>query len=190
MEKNRNFAVSDSLLSTVTVTGLVLGLGMVVVSSVALASTSQQQETQPQSQSKSNAQYSRLPEGPGKDTLVRVCSKCHSPTNVVANGQAKEGWEDTITKMAGLGATGTDEDYTEILDYLIKNFPPNDTKVNMNKATAGEIEAQLGFTTRQSSDIVAYREKVGAFKSPEDLKHIPQMDAKEVDSRRNRMAFQ
>ena len=51
-------------------------------------------------------QYSELPAGAGKDTLIRVCSKCHSPDNVIANGQDRTGWENTITKMAGFGAVG------------------------------------------------------------------------------------
>src|SRR5271169_3915982 len=68
-------------------------------------------------------QYPELPAGAGKDTLVRVCSKCHSPDNVIANGQDRAGWESTITKMAGFGAEGTDEEFTAILDYLEKNFP-------------------------------------------------------------------
>ncbi len=57
-----------------------------------------QQPAQPQQQ------YPELPAGEGKDTLIRVCSKCHSPDNVIANGQDREGWENTITKMAGFGA--------------------------------------------------------------------------------------
>jgi competence protein ComEA len=48
----------------------------------------------------------------------------------------------------------------------------------------------LGFSTKQAEDIVAYREKSGAFKTAEDIKRVPQMDAKEVDARRNRMIFQ
>ena len=74
-------------------------------------------------QSAEHPQYPELPAGPGKDTLVRVCSKCHSPDNVIANGQDRAGWEDTITKMAGFGADGSDDEFTEILDYLEKNFP-------------------------------------------------------------------
>jgi competence protein ComEA len=92
--------------------------------------------------------------------------------------------------MVGLGAVGSDEDFTEIVDYLVKNFPPSTVKVNMNKASASEIESQLGFSSKQAEDIVAYREKAGSFKTPEDIKRVPQMDAKEVDARRNRMTFQ
>jgi len=171
---------------------LVLGLGFAIVSSAALASTSpQESQSQPtQPPQKTAVKYPQLPEGPGKETLIKTCSKCHSPANVVANGQTREGWEETTLKMVGLGAAGSDEDFTEIVDYLVKNFPPSTLKVNMNKATASEIESQLGFSTKQAEDIVAYREKAGFFKTPEDLKRVPQMDPKEVDARRNRMIFQ
>lgn len=191
MKKNRySIAFYKCSPRAAAVCGL-LGLSLVIVSAGALASTSQEpsQPSSPAAQQKSNSQYPQLPEGAGKETLIRACSKCHSPNNVVANGQNREGWEQTLLKMAGLGAVGTDEDFTEIADYLVKNFPPSNVKVNMNKATATEIESQLGFSTKQADDIVAYREKVSNFKSPEDLKRVPQMDAKEVDARRNRMIF-
>jgi competence protein ComEA len=173
---------------------LTLGGGLIVASSVALASPApagSPAQAAPAAQSQAKAdQYPQLPEGPGKQTTIRVCSKCHSPTNVIANGQSRQGWEDTITKMAGLGASGSDEEYTEILDYLIKNFPQVTTKVNMNKATAADIEKQLGFSTKQAEDIVAYREKNGNFKSVDDLQKVPQINAMDVASRKNRMAFE
>lgn len=166
-----------------------LGGGLVIASSVALASSAFQQTQPAQDQAaKSNPPAAKFPDGPGKDALLRVCGKCHTPTIVIANGQGRDGWEETITKMAGLGATASDEDFTEILDYLVKNFPPA-AKVNMNKATASELENQLGFTTKQAGDIVAYREKNGDFKSVDDLKKVPQMEARDIDTRRNRMAF-
>ena len=84
-------------------------------------------------------QYPELPAGAGKDTLVRVCSKCHSPDNVIANAQDRAGWEETITKMAGFGAVATDDEFTAILDYLVKNFPANSGQVNVNKATAAQL---------------------------------------------------
>ena len=167
---------------------LVFGSGIAIVSTAALASTAFQQGSG--SQSTTASQYPQLPEGAGKQTLIRVCGKCHSPTNVIANGQNRQGWEDTITKMAGLGATGSDEEYTEILEYLTKNFPQVTTKTNMNKATAAEIESQLGFTTKQATDIVAYRQKNGNFKSADDLKKVPDLNVMEINSRRNRMTFE
>lgn len=168
---------------------LAFGSAIAIVSTAALASTGFQQGSQTQSSS-SGSQYPQLPEGAGKQTLVRVCGKCHSPTNVIANGQSRQGWEDTITKMAGLGATGSDEEYTEILEYLTKNFPQVTTKTNMNKATAAEIESQLGFTSKQAADIVAYRQKNGNFKTVDDLKKVPDLNIMEINARRNRMTFE
>jgi len=45
----------------------------------------------------------------------------------MAKGLTREGWEETIMKMVGLGANASDEDFTEVLDYLTKNFPPRTT---------------------------------------------------------------
>ncbi len=101
---------------------LFLGFIFCVVTTV--PASAQEQAPQPQQQAKEHQQHSDLPTGPGKDTFVRVCSKCHAPNLVTANGQNQQGWENTITKMVGFGATGTDDEFSEILDYLVKNFPP------------------------------------------------------------------
>jgi competence protein ComEA len=133
-------------------------------------------------------QHPELPAGAGKDTLIRVCSSCHSPDNVIANGQDRDGWEATITKMAGFGAQGTDDDYTAILEYLVKNFPAN-PPVNVNKATAAQLESGLGFTAAESGAVVEYREKNGDFKTLDELKKVPDLDAKKIDTKKARITF-
>jgi competence protein ComEA len=133
-------------------------------------------------------QYSELPAGTGKDTLIRVCSKCHSPDNVIANGQDRTGWENTITKMAGFGAEASDEEFTEILDYLVKNFPPA-TTIHVNQATAAQLGSSLGLSTAEAEAVVAYRKKNGDFKSLDDLKKVPDVDAKKLDDKKDRLAF-
>lgn len=163
---------------------LALSSGVLVTSSAVYAAAGQ-----PQAASSTTSQYPQLPNGPGKDTLIRVCGKCHSPTNVIANGQSRDGWESEITKMAGFGAQASDEEFTEILEYVVKNFPPVTSKVNINKASTGDIETQLGFSTKQAESIVSYRQKNGDFKTLDDLKKVPDLGPSEVDSRRNRIAF-
>jgi competence protein ComEA len=141
--------------------------------------TAQQQQTHP-----------GLPDGPGKATLLKVCSSCHSPDQVIANGQDRAGWESTITKMAGFGAQGTDDEFTEILDYLTKNFPsPSGAPVNVNKATAAQLASGLGLTTAESEAVVKYREKNGDFKTIDDLKKVPDVDAKKLDAKKDRLTF-
>ena len=132
-----------------------------------------------------------FPNGPGRDTFLRVCSTCHSPTNVLANGQSREGWENTITKMAGFGASATDEEFSDILDYLAKNFPANShLKVNINKATADQLQTGLGLTPKEAEGIVAYRQKNGDFKSIDDLKKIPEVDSAKLEAKKNLVTFQ
>jgi competence protein ComEA len=129
-----------------------------------------------------------LPAGPGRDTLIRVCSTCHSADNVIANGQDRAGWEDTITKMAGFGAVATDDEFTEILDYLTKNFPAGGP-VNVNKATSAQLQSGLGLTAAEADAVVAYRKKNGDFKTIDDLKKVPDLDAKKVDAKKDHLAF-
>ncbi len=188
---NRQTATARTYMRITAIGLLTLGGGIVIASSAVLASTSQSSPAQtPPAEQKTASPSSRLPDGPGKEAMMKVCSKCHSPMNVIANGQSRDGWESEITKMAGLGASASDEEFTEILDYLAKNFPASATKLNINKATAAEIETQLGLSSKQAADIVAYREKNGEFKTLEDIKKVPDLEAKEVDVRRNRIAFQ
>ncbi len=63
-----------------------------------------------------------MPNGPGKDVTIRTCTKCHSITNITGNHKDKDGWTATITKMVGYGATGTDDEFQAILDYVTKNY--------------------------------------------------------------------
>ncbi len=134
------------------------------------------------------AAHPELPAGAGKDTLIRVCSKCHSPDNVIANGQDRAGWENTITKMAGFGAEASDEEFTAILDYLVKNFPPA-TTIHVNQATAAQLQSGLGLTPSEADAIVDYRKKNGDFKSLDDLKKVPDVDAKKLDAKKDQLVF-
>jgi competence protein ComEA len=138
----------------------------------------------------SHEQYSELPAGVGKSTLIRVCGKCHSPDNVIANGQDRAGWENTITKMAGFGAVATDDEFTEILDYLVKNFPAGSgAPVNVNQATSAQLVSGLGLTATEADAVIAYRKKNGDFKTIDDLKKVPDVDAKKLDAKKDRLAF-
>ena len=136
------------------------------------------------------ADHPEFPMGPGRDTTLRLCSKCHSPNNVLASGQDAAGWEATITKMVGFGLQGTDEEFTETLDYLSKNFPatPN-PKINVNSATASQLSTKLTLTTDEAQHIAAYRTKNGNFKTLDDLKKVPDVDPKKLDAKKDSITF-
>ena len=147
------------------------------------AQTAQREPAKPQ-------EVPALPDGPGKDTVIELCSGCHAPDNVVIHGQTREDWEGTLSKMVAYGMVGTDDQINEILDYLAKNFPkPPASKINANKATAVEIELALGLSTKEAKTIVEYREKNGEFKSFDDLKKVPDVDAKKLADKKDRLVF-
>nr|WP_255550826.1 helix-hairpin-helix domain-containing protein [Granulicella sp. dw_53] len=84
----------------------------------------------------------------------------------------------------------TDDEFTEILEYLAKNVTPQATaKVNMNKATAAEMESSLELSVKEAEAVVSYRTKNGDFKSLEDVKKVPDVDAKKLDAKKDRLTF-
>lgn len=134
--------------------------------------------------------HPEFPAGDGRDTTLRLCTRCHSANVILATGRDRDGWEAIISKMVTFGAVGTDEDFTQIADYLTANFPPVTVqKVNINKATGTEIATALGITPDDAKTIVTYREKAGSFKSLDDVKKVPGVDVKNLDARRDRIAY-
>ena len=63
-----------------------------------------------------------LPDGPGKDLVMRVCTACHEATRITSKKKTKEEWSDLVDKMAARGAMATDEEFETIVAYLAKNF--------------------------------------------------------------------
>jgi competence protein ComEA len=116
--------------------------------------------------------------------------KCHSPNIILASGQDRTGWENTIIKMVSLGANGSDEDFTDIADYLTANFPPSTVqKIFVNMATAKQFAAIFEISEADGKAIVDYRDKQKGFKSLDDMKKVPNIDAKKVDAKKDHLIF-
>ena len=64
-----------------------------------------------------------LPEGPGKSLVENICGSCHGLDLVTGQTGTRATWQDTVDSMRGRGATGSDDDFKLIVDYLAKNFP-------------------------------------------------------------------
>src|SRR4051794_36808023 len=118
--------------------------------------------------------HPEFPVGEGRDVTLKLCSKCHSPNIILASGRDRTGWENTITKMVRLGAVGTDEDYSEIADYLTDHFPPSAVqKIFVNMATEKQLANVLDISTDEAKAIIVVRDKEKGFKSIDDLKKVP-----------------
>jgi competence protein ComEA len=134
--------------------------------------------------------HPEFPQGEGRDAVLRLCVKCHSPNIILANGQDRTGWENTITKMVRLGATGDDEDFSDIAEYLTAHFPPSPVlKIFVNMATDKQFATVLGISEDEAKAIVAYRDKIKGFKTIDDMKKVPNVDAAKLDAKKSNLVF-
>ena len=127
---------------------------------------------------------------PGKSAAARVCIQCHEYERSIAPRQNRAGWQATMDKMIALGAKGTQKEFDDILDFLATTYPGEEiAKLKVNEARAVEFESVLSLPRSQAAAIVAYRTKNGDFKSLEDLKKVPGVDAAKIEARKDRLQF-
>lgn len=132
----------------------------------------------------------QLPDGPGKEVTMKVCGTCHEPARAAAFRLTREGWEETIADMRWRGAKGTDEEFAAALEYLVANFLGDaPARLNMNRATAIELESVLTLLRKEAAAVIAYRDKVGGFKTIDDLRKIPGVDFKKIQAGKDRIVF-
>ncbi len=121
-----------------------------------------------------------------KALLERTCTKCHKLTATLSQRNSKERWSVILDDMIARGAEATDAEIETLVDYLARNFG---SKVNVNKAAAEELATVLGLAPAGASAIVEYREKNGNFKNLDDLKKVPDLDWKAIESKKDRLDF-
>jgi competence protein ComEA len=132
---------------------------------------------------------SKLPDGEGKATVERICSKCHELESVTGHRNTRAGWSSVVDNMVDKGAQGTDEELELIVDYLAKNLGKSPGKINVNKATPEELAAVLSISKETASAIVSEREKNGPYKKWQDLKRVPGIDLKPIEDKKDRVEF-
>ncbi len=140
-----------------------------------------------------------LPDGPGKQLVQDTCaSSCHGAESWSELRMSKEDWRPLVTDMVSRGEAKTDKEIETMLDYLAKNFGPEEKgdskgtqpdKINVNKAPSKELAAFFDITPKDADAIVQYREKNGDFKTIEDLKKVPGVDDKKIDSKKDKLEF-
>ena len=141
-------------------------------------------QTPPSAETAGTAQE-KFPEGPGRTTLLRVCGSCHGPDSVLGTLRTRQEWSDVIDQMAQSGAQASDQEFDQILDYLVRSFSP----IPINKAPAKALEAALDVPAGVAEAIVTFRQENGDFKSADDLKKVPGLESSKVDARKERLVF-
>lgn len=129
-----------------------------------------------------------MPEGPSRELTVRVCAACHEPQRAASVRLTREGWEEVVAKMVGLGAKGTDEELAQVTAYLAENFKGEAPKpINLNTAPAVDLESVAGLLRKEAAIWIKYRNEQGPCKSIDDFKKIPGFPYKKVDTKRDRL---
>ena len=132
-----------------------------------------------------------LPDGPGKETTIKLCSKCHGVDVAVSRREDADGWNAIVLQMVKRGAKGTDDQFGEVVDYLAEHFPKSEAlpRIPVNTASAKDLESSLGISEKEATALVQYRDEKGKFKSFEDLIKVPGVDAAKLEPKKNRLEF-
>jgi competence protein ComEA len=133
--------------------------------------------------SRSDASASRE-DAADKAAFQAVCGSCH-PLTMVDGLRTESEWLQEIEQMVKIGAKGTDEQFERVVRVLLRTL----TKVNVNTATAPEIAPVLDVTDTTAEALVKHRTEHGSFKTLEDLKKIPGVDAAKLNARKERIVF-
>ena len=127
----------------------------------------------------------RFPDGPGKADVMKVCSGCHDAEIILANLKTPGEWNETLQNMAAQGAEATPEQWKLIEQYIDVHF----AMVMVNKAPADEIQLALDVTPEVAAALVKYRQDKGPFKTIDDVKKVPGIDAAKLDAATSRLVF-
>jgi competence protein ComEA len=118
------------------------------------------------------------------ESLKAVCSKCHNLQMVMDTPMSYEAWHDTVQTMVDRGASGTDEQFDDVMDYLHRTM----TTINVNTADVGELGIVLGVSETVAKGIVSCR---GArrFSGLADLKSVAGVDGAAVNAKARLIFF-
>jgi competence ComEA-like helix-hairpin-helix protein len=129
-----------------------------------------------------------LPDGAGKDTVVKVCLSCHGTGNIRKLRLSSDDWSDKVAEMVERGAKVTESESDAVVGYLAANFGER-SKVQVNTAPLAELRSVLGFSPDESKAVIAWRQDNGAFKEWRDLLKVPGLDAGKVEAKKDLIVF-
>ena len=125
------------------------------------------------------------PPAKAKETFERVCGTCHKPEAALSARRTRDQWQESIEGMITRGAKISDEEFTTVWDYLVRQYG----KVNVNRGTVDEIVEVLGITAKEAETIVKYRTDKGRFEDFEALSKVPGVDVQKLEKNRVAIGF-
>src|SRR5262245_15816243 len=117
-----------------------------------------------------------LPDDEGSETVATICGDCHGADRVSAQRRSRVEWQALVEDMAGRNGVATEEDINTIVAYVVKHFG----RVNVNKAAEKDLVEIVDLSQPEAAAIVDYRKRQGDYKTLDDLKKVPELDAAKV----------
>jgi competence protein ComEA len=130
----------------------------------------------------------RLPDGPGKEVVGKICVSCHDSGNFRKARFTSEEWTDSVDDMVQRGASGTPAEIEAVVAYLTKNFG-KEAGVRINTAPFAELRVVLGFSVAEVRAFMEYRDKNGGLKTFDELLKVPGIDAAKAEAQKSRIIF-
>jgi len=131
-----------------------------------------------------------LPDAPGKNETLQVCSTCHEAAKATSVKLTRDGWVETIDRMKAFGAAGSDEEFAAVLEYLATYFKGDTVRpLDMNTAESIDLESVLQLLRRETKAVLEYRAKHGQFASLEDLKGLDPAIFRKIEAKKDRIVF-
>jgi competence protein ComEA len=132
-----------------------------------------------------------LPDGKGKELILRACVGCHKAEEIAVYRFTKDEYQTIVYRMGDRGAQASRAELDIIAAYLFENFPKIEdaTKINVNKASAQEIAKGLSLTNEEAAAVVSYRERHGDYHAWGDLLIIYGVDGKKIAAAKDKISF-
>jgi competence protein ComEA len=117
-------------------------------------------------------------------SLKAVCAKCHNLQIVMDTPMSYDAWHDTVQNMMDRGATGTDQQFADVMDYLHRTM----TTIDVNTADADELQTVLHVPEATAQAILA-RRSTQKFTGLADLESVPGVNPAAVDAKAKLIFF-
>jgi len=119
------------------------------------------------------------------EAFTRVCGRCHAQDRIVEGRRSRSQWEEVLERMVAKGATGSDDDFGIVIEYLVSEYG----RVAINSAPADEVAQVIHLELKAADAIVTYRKAHGPFADFEALIAMPGAPVEALQKRRDAIVF-
>jgi competence ComEA-like helix-hairpin-helix protein len=135
------------------------------------------------------AQDDPLPNGPGKQLVLTKCTVCHDVYRFADMRQSADDWANTVNTMGQNGLQLSDDEYNTVMTYLSTYMGTTPPKINVNKASADDLQKGLALTADEAAAIVKYRTDHGNFTDWHGVAAVDGVDPKKIEAKKDDMTF-